>query len=134
MRIANVITKRAFKGLVMHVAKDGDIIERKLIITVCRKKLAEEEETLAVFWTWRKESLFQYLGKEFLEAMGSMTDKGYKFVLSIHPRVCQIRRGCRAMGHVLEYAKNMDLLLGIQRTAIFPILLHGYSYIHYIPL
>lgn len=130
MRIANVMNKREpFKGLVMHVgAKDGDIIEREVDnYSMYRKKLGiEEEETLVcVFGTWRKESLFQYLGKEFLEAMGSMTDKGYKFVLSIHPReYVKYDEDVEPMGHVLEeYAQKYGFIVRHPKDSYIPYLI-----------
>ncbi|NLN05511.1 MAG: hypothetical protein GX166_12000 [Clostridiaceae bacterium] len=130
LRIANAMNNiEPFKGLVRHVgAKDGDLIEREIDnYTMYRKKLGiKAEETLVcVFGTWRKESLFQYLGREFLEAMGRMTGKGYKFVLSIHPReYAKYDEDVEPMGPVLEeYAQKYGFIVRHPSDSFIPYLI-----------
>lgn len=53
-----------------------------------RRKLGIKDDItlVSVFGTWRKESLFQYLGKEFLDELGRINKNEYMFILSVHPR------------------------------------------------
>ena len=129
-RIANEMNKREpFKGLVRYVgAKDGDLIESEVNnYNIYRRKLGiKDEETLVcIFGTWRKESLFQYLGREFLETLGELTNEGYRFILSIHPReYTQYDTEIEPMGPVLdEYAKKYDFIIRDPKSSYIPYLI-----------
>lgn len=129
-RIADIMSKREpFKGIVRHVgAKDGDlIVKEKDNYNMYRKKLGvDDKETLVcVFGTWRKESLFQYLGKDFLEEMGKLSGKGFKFILSIHPReYVKYDEEVEPMGPVLEeYARKYGFIVRNPKDSFIPYLI-----------
>lgn len=113
-RIYDYMNKQGpFTGRVIYTSsKDGDLIkgeEDKYKEYRQGLGVKEDEKLVAIFGTWRAESLFQYLGKDFLSKLEELTKEGYKFVLSIHPREYEkYDENIEPMGPVIDSYKDKD--------------------------
>lgn len=82
--------KPKLKKVIQHVGYKYSeaILEEKKNYYQYRKQLGikEKEIVVSVFSTWRKECLFQSVGPELVEECKKLQEKGYRFILSDHPR------------------------------------------------
>lgn len=82
--------KPKLENVIQHVGYkySENILEEKKNYHKYRQQFGvkEDEIVVAVFSTWRKECLFQSVGHELVNECKKLQDKGYRFILSDHPR------------------------------------------------
>lgn len=82
--------KIKLKDVICHVGYkySENILAEKKNYYKYRQELgiADNETVVSVFSTWRQESLFQKVGHELIEECKKLQGKGYRFILSDHPR------------------------------------------------
>ena len=82
--------KPKLKNVICHVGYkySENILEERKNYHKYRQQLGfkEDEIVVAAFSTWRNECLFQSVGRELVNECRKLQDKGYRFILSDHPR------------------------------------------------
>lgn len=129
-RFVNLILKDnvKFKNVIEPVGwKYADtIINESRRSKEYREKLGvnESEVLVAVFGTWNKDSLFHTVGRTIINQAKELMPKGYRFILSIHPReYTNYDENIVPMGQYVEQQRKAGFIIRNPKESYLPYLI-----------